>query len=152
MSAAVIADAGGAEEVWRRDPQLYLQPTTRPGAKLPHVWLVGADGRRVSTLDLVGHGRFSLVTGIAGGAWVEAAAALGLPFLRTVVIGAAGALDSYCSWHRMREIDEAGALLVRPDGVVAWRRHHGVADTAQATRALQEALGSILDRAAAAVG
>jgi len=133
--------------VWKRDPQLYLQPTTRPGAKLPHAWLVGADGRRVSTLDLVGKGLFSLVTGIAGHAWADAAAELGLPYLRTVVIGIPGALDSYCTWHALREIDEAGALLVRPDGVVAWRRHRGVADAAQAKRELLQALASILGTA-----
>jgi 2,4-dichlorophenol 6-monooxygenase len=61
VSAAVVPDLNAAEEVWKRDPQLHLQATTRPGAKLPHAWLVGADGRRISTLDLVGKGRFSLV-------------------------------------------------------------------------------------------
>src|SRR5205085_929929 len=114
-----IPDLDASAEVWKRDPQLHLQATTRPGAKLPHAWLVGADGRRVSTLDLVGKGGYSLVTGIAGVAWVEAATALDLPFLRTVVVGAPGAQDSYSTWHGLREIEEAGALLVRPDGVVA---------------------------------
>jgi 2,4-dichlorophenol 6-monooxygenase len=147
VSAAVVPEPDSAEEVWKRDPQLYLQPTTRPGAKLPHAWLVGADGRRVSTLDLVGKGLFSLVTGIAGNAWADAAAGLGLPYLRTVVIGIPGALDSYCTWHALREINEAGALLVRPDGVVAWRRHRGVADAAQAKRELLQALASILGNA-----
>jgi 2,4-dichlorophenol 6-monooxygenase len=145
VSAAVVPEPDSTEEVWKRDPQLYLQPTTRPGAKLPHAWLVGDDGRRVSTLDLVGKGRFSLVTGIAGRAWADAAAELGLPFLQTVVIGVPGALDSYCNWHAVREIDEAGALLVRPDGVVAWRQRSGVAKVSQAKRELQQALASILD-------
>jgi 2,4-dichlorophenol 6-monooxygenase len=151
VSDAVIPDPGGAEEVWKRDPQLHLQATTRPGAKLPHAWLVGTDGRRVSTLDLVGKGRYALVTGIAGFAWVEAAQALNLPFLATVVIGAPGAHDSYCSWHGLREIDEAGALLVRPDGVVAWRRHHGTADAVEARRELERALSALLDRPLRAV-
>jgi len=148
VSAAVVPDPHSGEEEWKRDPQLYLQPTTRPGAKLPHVWLVGADGRRVSTLDLVGKGRFSLVTGIAGCMWAEAVAALDLPFLHAVVIGAPYALDSYYSWHAAREIDEAGALLVRPDGVIGWRQHHGVPSAAQAKRALQQALAAILDKTA----
>ena len=146
VSEAIIPDPDGAEEIWKRDPQLFMQPTTRPGAKLPHVWLVGQDGRRVSTLDLVGKGKVSLVTGIAGQAWVDAAQKLSLPFLRTVVIGMPGAQDSYCSWHAMREIEEAGALLVRPDGVVAWRRHHGAGGVAQAKRELEQALASLLDR------
>lgn len=146
VSGAVLPDSDSSEEVWKRDPVLHVQPTTRPGAKLPHAWLVGADGRRVSTLDLVGKGRFSLVTGIAGQSWVEAATRLNLPFLRTVVIGLPGAHDAYCNWHGVREIDEAGALLVRPDGVVAWRQHCGAVDVAEAQAALEQALASLLDR------
>lgn len=145
VSGAVIPDPDEAEEVWKRDPLLHVQPTTRPGAKLPHAWLVGLDGRRVSTLDLVGKGRFSLVTGIAGYAWVDAAKELDLPFLRTVVIGLPGAQDAYCGWHAVREIEEAGALLVRPDGVVAWRQHQGATDIEQAKRELEQALTAILD-------
>jgi len=144
VSDAVIPDPDGGEEMWKRDPLLYVQPTTRPGAKLPHAWLVGRDGRRVSTLDLVGKGKFSLVTGIAGHAWADAARTLDLTFLRTVVIGESGALDAYCSWHAVREIEEAGALLVRPDGVVAWRHHRGMADAAHAKRELERALVTLL--------
>ena len=146
VSDAVIADPDASEEVFERDPQLYLQPTTRPGAKLPHAWLVGKGGRRISTLDLVGKGRFSLVTGLAGHAWVDAARDLDLPYLRTVVIGGPGAQDLYSSWHAVREIDEAGALLVRPDGVVAWRRAHAAASIDDAKRALQQALALLLDQ------
>lgn len=147
VSNAVVPDAEAADEVWKRDPQLYLQATTRPGAKLPHAWLVGTDGRRVSTLDLVGKGQCTLVTGIAGQAWVAAAQELGLPFLKTLVIGQAAALDVYCNWQAVREIEEAGALLVRPDGVVAWRSMQAAANAAQAKQQLQPALSSVLDRA-----
>jgi len=146
VSEAVIPEPDATEEVWKRDPQLHVQPTTRPGAKLPHVWLVGQDGRRVSTLDLTGKGKVSLVTGIAGQAWADAAKEMDLPFLRAVVIGGPTAQDVYCSWHAVREIEEAGALLVRPDGVVAWRRKAGVADSAQAREELEQALASLLDQ------
>lgn len=146
VSEAVIPEPDATEEVWRRDPQLHVQPTTRPGAKLPHAWLVGQDGRRVSTLDLVGKGKVSLLTGIAGQAWADAAKAMDLPFLRTVVVGSPAAQDVYCSWHAVREIEEAGALLVRPDGVVAWRQRAGVADTAQAREELEQALASLLNQ------
>lgn len=147
VSDAVIPDPDAGEEVWQRDPQLYVQATTRPGAKLPHAWLVGHDGRRISTLDVVGKGKFSLVTGLAGQAWVQAAQAMDLPFLRTVVIGTPGLQDVYCNWHAKREIEEAGALLVRPDGVVAWRHSQGLADAQQARQTLQEALDHLLGRA-----
>ena len=59
-------DATVGEEEWPRHPELYLQATTRPGAKLPHAWLVGTDGRRVSTLDVTGKGQMTLLTGIGG--------------------------------------------------------------------------------------
>jgi 2,4-dichlorophenol 6-monooxygenase len=147
QSGAIVADAGAAEEVFERDPQLHVQPSTRPGAKLPHAWLVGPDGRRVSTLDLVGKGLFTLVTGIAGKVWAEAARSLDLPFLRTVIIGLPGAQDSYCNWHAVREIEEAGVVLVRPDGMVAWRSHGPAQDAALARQQLGEALAAVLDRA-----
>jgi 2,4-dichlorophenol 6-monooxygenase len=66
--------------------------------------------------------------------------------LRTVVIGAPGALDAYCAWHRAREVDEAGALLVRPDGVIAWRERAAVYDPADARERLAAALMQVLDR------
>ena len=137
------------EETWRRDPQLYLQATTRPGAKIPHAWLVNERGVRVSTLDVTGKGKFSLVTGIAGQAWVRAAQALNLPFLRTVVTGERGTADPYCNWQRVREIDEAGALLVRPDGYIAWRQSAAVWDDDEALRQLSAAIDAVLDRSAA---
>lgn len=146
VSGAVIPDPDASEEVFERDPQLYLQATTRPGAKLPHAWLVGQDGRRISTLDLVGKGRYTLLTGLAGLAWADAARVLDAPWLHTVVIGQPGAQDLYGSWHAVREIDEAGALLVRPDGVVAWRYAHGVADSGAAGQALCQALVRLLDK------
>ena len=149
VSAAVIPDPDAGEETFARDPGLHAQATTRPGAKLPHAWLVGTDGRRVSTLDLVGRGLCSVVTGLAGRAWVEAAAALGDPGLRTVTIGAPGALDAYCDWHRLRGTDEGGALLVRPDGVVAWRHRAAPAGVDDARRRLKAALDAVLDRAPA---
>ena len=44
------------------------------------------------------------------------------------------------------EIDEAGALLVRPDGVVAWRHRHGVAGGGAAELVLRQALVQLLDQ------
>jgi len=144
VSDAVIPDPEATDETWPRDPGLYAQPTTRPGAKIPHAWLVDESGHRVSTLDVVGKGRFTVVTGISGRAWVEAARTIDAPWLRTVVVGEAGARDPYCAWSRLREVDEAGALLVRPDGVVAWRQRAAVRDPADALRQLRAALDRVL--------
>ena len=145
-STAVVPDADAGEEVFERDRMLYLRATTRPGAKIPHVWLVDQAGRKVSTLDVTGKGSFSLVTGLSGGAWAAAADKLDLPFLRTLVIGADGARDSYHDWRRAREIDEAGAILVRPDGYIAWRHVDAVNDDEEAFHLLSEAVDAILSR------
>ncbi len=144
VSGAILADESAGAEVWQRDAQRYLQASTRPGAKLPHAWLIGADGRRISTLDLVGKGRFTLITGIAGTHWVKAVQGLDLPYLNARVIGQLGAQDVYCNWQAVREIPEYGALLVRPDGMIAWRC--ACADLAgeQALRLLSQALEEIL--------
>jgi len=143
-SGAVIADPDAGEEVWKRDPELYLQATTRPGAKIPHAWLIDRQGRRVSTLDVTGKGQFTLVTGLAGHAWAEATTMLSKPYLRVVVTGALDTQDPYCEWQRRREVSEAGAVLVRPDGYVAWRHMEGVHGVEQARALLAGALEAVL--------
>ncbi|WP_091783749.1 FAD-dependent monooxygenase [Paraburkholderia steynii] len=143
-SSAVLADSDLAAEAWKRDPELYLQPTTRPGAKLPHAWLTDSLGRRISTLDIVGKGKFTLITGLSGTAWIQAATELSMPFLRMVVIGERDYQDVYCAWQRLREIDEGGALLVRPDGCVAWRERSFLSDGMVAAQMLSSAIESIL--------
>ncbi|WP_328887296.1 FAD-dependent oxidoreductase [Streptomyces sp. NBC_00316] len=124
VSSAVLPDDGDVE-VWEQDRELVHQPTTRPGAKLPHAWLVDAQGERVSTLDVVGKGALTVLTGLSGGAWDTAARAcqeaLGVP-LRVVRVGDENSRDAYGEWSRVSEIGEDGVLLVRPDGHVAWRR------------------------------
>lgn len=145
-STAVVPDPSAGDEEWVRDPEVYLQATTRPGAKIPHAWLVDEHGIRKSTLDVTGGGQFSLVTGLAGQAWVGAAKRLDLPYLRTVVIGEKGSADSYLAWARVREIEEAGALLVRPDGFVAWRQSAAVWDEEDALGQLRNALTSLLGK------
>jgi len=145
-SAAVIPD--GTVETISRDGELFGRPTSRPGAKLPHAWLVDRSGKRVSTLDLVGKGRFSVVTGLAGTQWADAADILGPELgldVRGVVIDR-DAHDAYGDWSRRAEIDEEGMLLVRPDGYVAWRRPSGAADVSEAACLLREALATVLCR------
>jgi 2,4-dichlorophenol 6-monooxygenase len=80
VSDAIIPDASVPPEVFARDREIYFQPSTRPGAKIPHVWLVDHNGLKVSTLDITGKGKFSMVTGLAGTSWAEAAQRLSHPF------------------------------------------------------------------------
>lgn len=142
VSTAVLPDDSPAE-VWAGDRELVHQPTTRPGAKLPHAWLVDAQGERVSTLDVVGHGVLTVLTGLSGGVWETAARAcgdaLGVP-LRVVRVGDDDCRDVYGEWSRVSEIAEDGVLLVRPDGHVAWRRATA-AETDEAAR--EELLGAL---------
>ena len=70
-STAVIDD-GTPYPANDRDPDLYYLATTHPGAPLPHVWLE-RDAGPVSTLDLCAYDRFTLITGIGGKAWRDAA-------------------------------------------------------------------------------
>ncbi len=81
-SVAVVPEKGEAPGKGI-DMELHYVPTTFPGARIPHVWVFDKNGRQVSTLDITGRGAFTLVTGIGGEAWVEAAAkigkAMGLP-------------------------------------------------------------------------
>jgi 2,4-dichlorophenol 6-monooxygenase len=142
-SAAIVPD-GTPEPAFARNPELYFQPTTWPGARLPHTWLVGRDGRQVSTLDVAGKGRFTVLTGIGGEAWIEAArtaaARHGVEVACYVIGPDRDLTDVYGDWAEAREVGESGCVLVRPDMHVAWR----AADAADAQERLPEALGQIL--------
>ncbi|WP_138734046.1 FAD-dependent oxidoreductase [Modestobacter excelsi] len=147
-SSAVVPDGTPMPE-YRRDPTLYAQPTTWPGAKLPHTWVTRA-GHRVSTLDLAGRGSFTVVTGIGGAAWLAAAAELASTWGLTITpvsIGPGEPIeDPYGSWAELREIGDAGVLLVRPDLYVAGRHAGAPASAAEARTWLADVLGAVLDR------
>ncbi|HEY3612349.1 MAG TPA: FAD-dependent monooxygenase, partial [Gaiellales bacterium] len=122
-SAAIVGD-GTPEPPFEGDPELTYSPTTWPGARLPHCWLE-RDGARISTKDLAGGGRFTLLTGIGGEAWrgaaTTASAALGAD-VRAVAIGpGCEVADTYGDWARMSGVEDGGCLLVRPDGFIGWR-------------------------------
>jgi hypothetical protein len=89
------------------EPGAYLQ-TARPGHRAPHAWL--ADGR--STIDLFGDGFTLLRLGFAGDVTplTAAAADRGMP-LRVIAIDDPAIARLY----------ERQLVLVRPDGMVAWR-------------------------------
>ena len=129
-SDAIVTD-GQMEPAFDLDPELHYQPTTWPGARIPHVWLFDNRGGKHSTLDLCGHGRFTLFTGIGGAAWVVAAeevdAELGLPIKAHLIGPRRAYLDHTGDWARASEVSDAGCVLVRPDHHVAWRAD-GMAD------------------------
>jgi len=123
-SQAVVRD-GQAEPAPNADMELHYQPTTWPGARIPHAWLFDAMGGRHSTLDLCGKGAFTLFTGIGGEGWEQAAAAVTAQTgvaIRVHVIGPRKPVQDHLGdWARLREIGDTGAILVRPDQHVCWR-------------------------------
>lgn len=141
-SSAVVGD-GSARPEPTRDPDLYYEASTVPGSHLPHAW-VGDNVRKVAMMDLAPYHRFTVITGIAGEAWEDAARTvseeLGVP-VEAVVIGPGREVtDLYYDWSRRREVEESGALLVRPDKHVAWRSRTLPQDPVAALRSALEAV------------
>ncbi|KAL6412888.1 2,4-dichlorophenol 6-monooxygenase [Ilyonectria robusta] len=107
--------------------QRYI-PTTRPGHRLPHVWLV-SQGRTLSTHDLVGkQGKFCLITDEYGRDWISAVETLkgsldidGVQIEVDNEAGSSGYKDTDGSWRSVRGIENGGAILTRPDNFVVWR-------------------------------
>ncbi|MFJ3723651.1 FAD-dependent oxidoreductase [Streptomyces sp. NPDC090045] len=119
------------------------------GTRAPHMWLTRA-GERISTLDLYERS-FVLLSG-AGSPWQAAAEQVAeqLPVrLDAYTIGSGPVADlvqdgSGSDWSEVHAMSVEGAVLVRPDGFVAWRSEGAVADP-RAT--LHEVLSTVLRRA-----
>ncbi len=113
-----------------------------PGSRIPHYWLE-RDGKRMSTIDLTG--RWLLLAGPEGGKWLEAvrAAAAGFNGLPIDIGHVGGELtDPAGGFASSVGISADGAVLVRPDGFVAWRAEPGPSDPPTALqRALERVLG-----------
>ena len=134
-STAIVPD-GSPEPPYERDPELYYQATTWPGARLPHLWL--DDGNPLH--DVLGSG-FTLLriqaAGDQGGSGAPGAptdrAAVGFARELAAEFGRLGApLD-------LVEVTSAAAqavypghrlILVRPDLHVAWRSGYSMPSAA----------------------
>lgn len=119
-SGAVLDGEAAAEDAPLEDPR---RPTGRPGTRAPHL-PVDLDGKPGSIQDVVGR-EFVLLAGSSGASWCqdarEVAASVGIP-LTSYRVGTDGDLD--VAGGRFEEafgIFPEGAVLVRPDGVIAWR-------------------------------
>jgi 2-polyprenyl-6-methoxyphenol hydroxylase-like FAD-dependent oxidoreductase len=127
-SAAVVSEDD--------DPKVHDDPRQtrgRPGSRAPHAWLE-RNGRRISTLDLFGRA-FVVLAGPEGAAWQEAAhdAARTIPGLEIAAHRISGDLgDSAAGFADAYGLAPSGAVLVRPDGVVAWRAGSARPDPAAA--------------------
>ena len=136
-SGAIVA---GAEN----ERPAVIEPTAPAcvGSRAPHVW-IDVQGDRQSALDLFG-ASFVLLTGAHGEAWRDAArnvsAALDIP-LSVVSIGGPDIGVVSDAWRSAYGIDANGAVLVRPDGHIAWRSAGAAAD---ATATLEQVIARVL--------
>jgi hypothetical protein len=91
-----------------------------PGTRAPH-FIIEREGRCKSSIDLYGSG-FVLLCGPDGDAWLNAAQQLASPILTIHQIDVPGGWrDPAGVFAEAYGISSAGAVLVRPDGFVAWR-------------------------------
>lgn len=141
-STAVVDSAADGSPV----PQDF-RPIAEPGGRAPHLW-VRRGGARVSTLDLYETAPV-LLSGPEGGAWHAAgqrvAERLGVP-LACYRVGPDAQHDLVpedgADWERLHGVAADGAVLVRPDGFVAWRTRGSAAEP---ELLLAEVLGRVLD-------
>ncbi|MET8293584.1 MULTISPECIES: FAD-dependent oxidoreductase [unclassified Streptomyces] len=118
------------------------------GTRAPHMWLTRA-GQRLSLLDLY-ETSFTLLSS-PGTPWKEAAGQVARELgarLDAYTVGSAPEADLVqpegADWEELHELPPGGAVLVRPDGFVAWRSEGPAADP---RGALQDALTRLLRRA-----
>nr|AMX23348.1 putative monooxygenase [Actinoallomurus sp. ID145698] len=115
------------------------EPSGRPGTRGAHVRLE-RDGIPVSTIDLTGE-EFVLLAGPEGGAWTEAAGQTDAPLTAYRVGGDLVDVDG--NWAERYGVGKAGAVLLRPDGYIAWRSAEGADEPATV---LEKVLAQVLQR------
>lgn len=114
--------------------------STYPGYHLPHFWVAeSGQSPRKSSLDLCGHGNFTVLTSRGGECWLRAAQRIsetgGLLNIAGHSIGfRCDYIDCYNDWRRVSGTEEDGVVLVRPDHFVAWRYPTASADAAMLLR------------------
>ena len=104
--AGAIIDDGSPVDIADDDVSDYI-PSTRPGARLPHCWVDTSEGRK-SSHDFLAYDRFTLFADARRTPAEAAISEIPLHYIDT------------SSWTSLPKGWPA-ALLVRPDGHVAWR-------------------------------
>lgn len=101
-------------------------PSTRPGARFPHFWLDGNKKQRSSRSII----DYRVSTLLLGAAIQPLPADIDIESRYGVRLFSLGSSDIPLCYqgavHTMLQIEFDGALLIRPDGHVAWRQPHGV--------------------------
>lgn len=103
------------------------------GGRLPHAW-VSSYGQEVSTLDLLAPG-LTLIVGPDAQSWLAAWNLNDAPG-RVLQIG----IDLHTLGDDPLGIGQDGAILVRPDGHIAWRTRDSVGASAETLRNVLDAV------------
>ncbi|MFF0773722.1 FAD-dependent monooxygenase [Nonomuraea wenchangensis] len=139
--STAILDEPGDDGSIMEDPRV---PNGRPGSRAPHV-ILDWEGQRISTIDLFGSGFVLMADRQGGHAWMDAGRMakerLGVQLTRLLVGDELRDVEG--CWRDRYGVNGDGAVLVRPDGYVAWRTP-SMADDPLAT--LEQALRAILSR------
>jgi putative polyketide hydroxylase len=142
-SGAVVPDGTPPQKV--ANPITDYVPSARPGSRAPHVWLEQGGTQR-STLDLIGP-CFTLLAGPAGAVWCGAGMAVarekGVPLVAHQIDGESAIHDPNGTFLAAYGLEADGAVLVRPDGHVAWRGRCAGGDPAAV---LRDALTAVVGR------
>jgi putative polyketide hydroxylase len=127
-AGAIVSDEDGSTTDTFENPST---PSGRPGSRATHL-VVERAGERLSTVDLF-NGRWVLFTGPNGGVWRDAAVrvpeahAFGLECHGVDAHGDLRDVDG--RWSTVYGVGADGAVLVRPDGFIAWRGRAGAVPT-----------------------
>lgn len=107
------------------------EPSGRPGTRAPHIWL-SHYGEQISILDLYGH-HFVLLVASRGQRWqelfAEVASRLELPVDMYDIGPDQLYSDGEANFLASYGISDSGAVLVRPDGFIAWRAQSAAPQT-----------------------
>ena len=130
-----VLTEGDKEPEFKKDKELFYQPTTYPGARIPHAWVYDKTGVKHSLLDLCGKGNFSIFTGIGGEEWLKATknieTQLGIKIQCNIIGPDKDFEDHAGEWSSIREISDSGLILVRPDQHICWRSKEMISNSSE---------------------
>ncbi|OJZ71974.1 monooxygenase [Mycobacterium paraffinicum] len=98
----------------------FYQPTTHPGARLPHAFVTTQDGSHLSTHEILASTGLTLFTADPQG-WSASLAGIPMTVPVAVVALRAASSDEGAALIELFEVGDRGAVVARPDGHVVWR-------------------------------
>lgn len=123
LSAAIVSDD-------KKSKKFNSRLNGAPGTRMPHFWIT-IQGEKVSTLDFLGRD-FVLFTGSKNKIWQKVIEIIAEKYEMKIPVhnfGKSGIRTiPESKFHAALGIEQSGAILVRPDGFVAWKSRNGEAN------------------------